>query len=100
LLQFLHAHHRRDEIDSSVARRHRILDLLAQAQRQSRARRLSVPLSLAATPCELAALPAGIFLEPRRLEVHFSGAVDLLEKLVTLSQVLSQDFENFERFVE
>ena len=48
----------------------------------------------------LAGLPAGVSVEPGRIEVRFSGAKDAVGRLFALAQALTNDYERFEELVE
>ena len=41
----------------------------------------------------LASLPAGVSVEPGRIEVRFSGAQDAVGRLYALAQALTHDYE-------
>lgn len=49
---------------------------------------------------ELADLPAGVTLEPGRLTLEFSTAVEALEKLLAVAMAAGNDMDGFERLVE
>ena len=48
----------------------------------------------------LSGLPAGVTVEPGRIEVRFSGAQDAVGRLFALAQALTNDYEQFEALVE
>ena len=48
----------------------------------------------------LAGLPAGVSVEPGRIEVRFSGAQDAVGRLFAFAQALTHDYEQFEALVE
>ena len=48
----------------------------------------------------LSGLPAGVSVEPGRIEVRFSGAKDAVGRLFALAQALTNDYERFEALVE
>ena len=48
----------------------------------------------------LASLPAGVSVEPGRIEVRFSGAQDAVGRLYALAQALTHDYEQFEALVD
>ena len=48
----------------------------------------------------LAGLPAGVSVEPGRIEVRFRGAKDAVGRLFALAQALTNDYERFEELVE
>ena len=48
----------------------------------------------------LSGLPAGVSVEPGRIEVRFSGAKDAVGRLFALAQALTNDYEQFEALVD
>ena len=48
----------------------------------------------------LSGLPAGVTVEPDRIEVRFRGAKDAVGRLFALAQALTNDYEQFEALVE
>ena len=48
----------------------------------------------------LSGLPAGVSVEPDRIEVRFSSAKDAVGRLFALAQALTNDYEQFEALVE
>ena len=53
-----------------------------------------------ALEARLAGLPAGVSVEPGRIEVRFSSAQDAVGRLFALAQALTNDYERFEELVE
>ena len=49
---------------------------------------------------ELTNLPAGVSLQPGKLTVEFSTAVEALEKLLALAMAAGNDLDGFERLVQ
>ena len=52
------------------------------------------------TPADMSGLPAGVSVEPGRIEVRFNGAKDAVGRLFALAQALTNDYERFEALVE
>ena len=48
---------------------------------------------------QLSGLPAGLLVEPGRIEVRFAEAKEALTRLYALAQALVNDFEDFEALV-
>ena len=53
-----------------------------------------------ALEARLSGLPAGVSVEPGRIEVRFSGAQDAVGRLFALAQALTHDYEQFEALVD
>ena len=60
--------------------------------------RVAVPVE--ALEARLAGLPAGVAVEPGRIEVRFADANEAVVKLFALAQALTNDYERFEELVE
>ena len=54
----------------------------------------------AAFEARLSGLPAGVSVEPGRIEVRFSGAQEAVARLFALAQALTHDYEQFEALVD
>ena len=52
-----------------------------------------------ALEARLSGLPAGVSVEPGRIEVRFSGAQEAVGRLFALAQALTHDYEQFETLV-
>ena len=48
----------------------------------------------------MSSLPAGVSVEPGRIEVRFRGAQDAVARLFALAQALTHDYEQFEALVD
>ena len=70
------------------------------ALRQARLTGIRVAVPRAARAARLAGLPAGVSVEPGRIEVRFSGAQDAVGRLFALAQALTHDYEQLEALVE
>ena len=53
-----------------------------------------------ALEARLSGLPAGVTVEPGRIEVRFRSATDAVGRLFALAQALTNDYEQFEALVE
>ena len=52
-----------------------------------------------ALEARLSGLPAGVSVEPGRIEVRFSGAQEAVARLFALAQALTNDYDRFETLV-
>jgi hypothetical protein len=77
-----------------VRRRGRVSDQLDAVRRDLRARQVPIA-SLPYRPSDLGDLPAGVHLEPGRLEIRFTSPEELLTNLLALAQAMGEDFERF-----
>ena len=68
--------------------------------RQARLTGIRVAVPVEALEARLSGLPAGVSVEPGRIEVRFSGAQDAVGRLFALAQALTHDYERFETLVE
>ena len=75
-------------------------DRVVTAIRQARLTGIRVAVPIEALEARLAGLPAGVSVEPGRIEVRFSGAQDAVGRLFALAQALTNDYEQFEALVE
>jgi hypothetical protein len=74
-----------------------VLSALGQARTELHQRRIPIPAQTKTLRLELSGVPPGVGLEPGQLTVQFATPVELLEKLFALSQILTNDYEAFER---
>ena len=58
---------------------------------------MAVPVE--ALEARLSGLPAGVSVEPGRIEVRFNGAKEAVGQLFALAQALTNDYERFETLV-
>ena len=56
-------------------------------------------MPLKALEARLSGLPAGVSVEPGRIEVRFSGAQEAVARLFALAQALTNDYDRFETLV-
>ena len=67
--------------------------------RKARLTGIRVPVPAEALQARLSGLPAGVLVEPGRIEVRYAGAKEALTRLYALAQALVNDFEDFEALV-
>ena len=73
----------------------RVTAELETLRRHGAARRLRLPVAVAAPTAGWAQLPPGIRLTPGRLEITFQSGEELLGKLLELAQAVAGDLEQF-----
>lgn len=98
LRQRLEALARGDRWQWEQRRRSRVGEHLAEAQRSWKTRRIAIPAEAPRQPPNSGISPA-IRLTPGRLEIEFTGAVDLLARLLELTRAMGDDYEGFERLL-
>ena len=99
LLRQLRKYRQRVAFRGEEERRTRLVAELRQARLTGI--RVAVPReALEALEARLAGLPAGVSVEPGRIEVRFSGAQDAVGRLFALAQALTHDYEQFEALVD
>lgn len=76
-------------------RRERLGQALATAARETKARRIKIPID-EERGREVSGLPGSIRLAPGRLEISCSDATDLLRQLMQLAEAVRDDYEAFE----
>ena len=96
LLRQLRRHRTRVAFRGEETRRDRVVTAI----RQARLTGIRVAVPSEALEARLAGLPAGVSVEPGRIEVRFSGAQDAVGRLFALAQALTNDYERFEELVE
>ena len=96
LLRQLRRHRAGAAFRGEAARRERLLTEL----RTARLIGIRVAVPREAREARLAGLPAGVLVEPDRIEVRFSSAKDAVGRLFALAQALTNDYEQFEALVE
>ncbi len=95
-LRQLRRHRTRAAVRGEATRR----DQVVTAIRQARLTGIGVAVPGEALDARLSGLPAGVSVEPGRIEVRFSGAPDAVGRLFALAQALTNDYERFEALVE
>ena len=96
LLRQLRRHRKRAAFRGEEARRDRVVTEI----RKARLTGIRVAVPVEALEARLPGLPAGVSVEPGRIEVRFSGAKDAVGRLFALAQALTNDYERFEELVE
>jgi len=97
VLAFLNKVEASGAVEREVLRQARVRDAILEARRSVEARRLT--FRVPKEQPRLASLPAGVHLEPGRLEVTCTDAQDLLKKLFLLSKAVASDVTAFESLV-
>jgi hypothetical protein len=82
-----------DDYQLLKLRHDRLIERLSEHREDLRLSRITLPEP---ATNRLGELPASIRLEPGRLTVKFSDAVDLLGQLLELSRAIGEDFDRFE----
>ena len=95
LLRQLRTYRKRGVFRAEEQRRARLLTEL----RKARLTGIRVPVPAEALQARLSGLPAGVLVEPGRIEVRFAGAKEALTRLYALAQAVVNDFEYFEALV-
>ena len=95
LLRQLRKHRARAAFRGEATRRDRVVTAI----RQARLTGIRVAVPSEALEARLSGLPAGVSVEPGRIEVRFSGAQDAVGRLFALAQALTHDYEQFETLV-
>ena len=95
LLRQLRRHRTRAAFRGEATRRDRVVTAI----RQARLTGIRVAVPSAALEARLAGLPAGVSVEPGRIEVRFSGAQEAVGRLFALAQALTHDYDRFETLV-
>jgi hypothetical protein len=80
-------------------RRQRLSETLHEVRQHRAAARVTLPVAADAGQRSMLDLPAGVHLQPGRLEVEFGQPEDLLARLYELAQAVAQDFDGFRRMV-
>ena len=96
LLRQLRQHRARAVFRGEATRRARVVTTI----RQARLTGIRVAVPIEALEARLAGLPAGVSVEPGRIEVRFRGAQDAVGRLFALAQALTHDYEQFEALVD
>ena len=96
LLRQLRRHRTGAAFRGEAARRHRVVTAI----RRARLTGIRVAVPVEAREAGLSGLPAGVTVEPDRIEVRFGGAPEAVGRLFALAQALTNDYERFEALVE
>lgn len=95
LLRQLRRQRKRAAFRHEEARREKVVAEV----RRARLTGIRVAVPVEALEARLSGLPAGVSVEPDRIEVRFSGAKDAVGRLYALAQALVSDYERFEALV-
>ena len=95
LLRQLRTHREGTAFHGEQARREHLMTEL----RKARLTGIRVTVPVEALEGRLSGLPAGVVVEPDRIEVRFMGAQEAVVKLVAQAQALNHDYERFEALV-
>lgn len=89
-----------EQIQFEQNRRARLRQILEQARREARSRRIVIPAPENPPPdLTIQGLPADIKLEPGKLTVAFSDPPELLGKLLLLARTMAEDWSQVEHTV-
>lgn len=88
-----------DNVRFEQKRHERVGDHLERYRKEQGARRRQIAVTPDALSARIASLPRGVTLYPGNLQVEFTSAQDLLGKLFTLAQAISNDYEAFEEAI-
>ena len=85
-----------DEVRFEHTRHARVSDHLERYRKEQSARNRQITVPPESVSARMASLPAGVQLYPGMLQIQFTNAEDLLGKLFTLGQAISNDYSAFE----
>jgi len=85
------------EFRLELGRRERLATSLEKIQRTRQAEAVRIPVLPEVFGSRIEALEPGVQLRPGKLEIEFAGPEDLLRKLFSLAQAVSNDYTAFER---
>jgi hypothetical protein len=91
LIRTLKALRRGSQAQAAVARRTAVVTHLRQARLDA----VRIPVTREVLQTHVAGLPAGVALGPGRIEVRFTSVPEALQKLFTLAQAITNDYERF-----
>jgi hypothetical protein len=78
------------EVQTEQRRRRSLIEKLEQARRESRGRHTVIP-----APESPGEFPPGTEVKAGKLEIHFQDPVELLQKMMQLAQLASEDWNVF-----
>ena len=96
LLRQIRRQRKRAAFRHEATRREKVVTAL----RQARITGIRAAAPLERLEGRLSGLPAGVSVEPGRIEVRFRGAKDAVGRLFALAQALTNDYEQFEALVD
>jgi hypothetical protein len=86
-----------DDCQQEASRRKRLAATVESVRRTRESEAVRIPISPAIFATRMATLGPHVRLRPGKLEIDFAGPEDLLQKLFTLAQAVSNDYPGFER---
>src|ERR1035437_10378506 len=99
LLEALQSLEAREEYSVEKRRRERLRDVVEASREHLILTRVQIPVHAAAVRPSLDRLAPGVLLMPGMLWIEFRHPIELLEKLYSLAQAISHDFERFEELL-
>ena len=99
LLEALQSLEAREEYSVEKRRRERLRDVVEASREHLILTRVQIPVHAAAVRPSLDRLAPGVLLMPGMLSIEFRHPIELLEKLYSLAQAISHDFERFEELL-
>jgi hypothetical protein len=99
LLEALQSLEAREDYSVKKRRRERLRDVVEASREHLILTRVQIPVHAAAVRPSLDRLAPGVLLMPGMLSIEFRHPIELLEKLYSLAQAISHDFERFEELL-
>ena len=99
LLEALQSQESREDYSVEKRRRERLGDVMEASREHLILTRVQIPVHAAAVRPSLDRLAPGVLLMPGMLSIEFRHPIELLEKLYSLAQAISHDFEKFEELL-
>ena len=99
LLEALQSQESREDYSVEKRRRERLGDVVEASREHLIAMRVRIPVRAMAARASLDRLAPGVLLMPGMLSIEFRHPIELLEKLYSLAQAISHDFEKFEELL-
>src|ERR1035437_189157 len=96
LLEALQSLESREDYSVEKRRRERLRDVVEASREHLISTRVRIPVRAPPARASLDRLAPGVLLMPGMLSIKFRHPVELLEKLYSLAQAISHDFERFE----
>ena len=99
LLEALQSLESREDYSVEKRRRERLGDVVEASREYLISARVRIPVRAAAARASLDRLAPGVLLMPGMLSIEVRHPIELLEKLYSLAQAISHDFERFEELL-
>ena len=99
LLEALQSLESGEDYTAEKRRRERLGDVVEASREHLISTRVRIPVRAAAARASLDRLAPGVLLIPGMLSIEFQHPIELLEKLYSLAQAISHDFEKFEELL-